>query len=70
VVYATCSPLVEETREVVEHATSERPVHVQRPAGLPADARLAGDYLQLWPHRHDTDAMFAAVLERLPAEPS
>ena len=66
VVYATCSPLVEETREVVEHATSERPVHVQRPAGLPADARLAGDYLQLWPHRHDTDAMFAAVLERLP----
>ena len=66
VVYATCSPLVEETREVVEHAAAQRPVRLQRPAELPADARLAGDYLQLWPHRHDTDAMFAAVLRRLP----
>jgi hypothetical protein len=40
----------------------ERPVRVQRPAGLPADARLGRRLLQLWPHRHDTDAMFAAVL--------
>jgi 16S rRNA (cytosine967-C5)-methyltransferase len=23
-----------------------------------------GDYVQLWPHRHGTDAMFAAYLRR------
>jgi 16S rRNA (cytosine967-C5)-methyltransferase len=23
-----------------------------------------GPYLQLWPHRHDTDAMFGAFLRR------
>jgi 16S rRNA (cytosine967-C5)-methyltransferase len=66
VVYATCSPLVDETREVVEHALTQRPVQLRRPDKLAPDARLAEDYLQLWPHRHDTDAMFAAVLERHP----
>jgi 16S rRNA (cytosine967-C5)-methyltransferase len=27
-------------------------------------AAYVGDYLQLWPHRHGTDAMFAAYLRR------
>jgi 16S rRNA (cytosine967-C5)-methyltransferase len=31
---------------------------------LPEDA-FDGPYLQLWPHRHGTDAMFAAYLKRL-----
>ncbi len=26
---------------------------------------MTGDYVQLWPHRHGTDAMFAAYLRRL-----
>ena len=30
------------------------------------DAGL-GPYLQLWPHRHGTDAMFAAYLRKTPA---
>jgi 16S rRNA (cytosine967-C5)-methyltransferase len=30
---------------------------------LGSDA-FTGPYLQLWPHRHDTDAMFAAYLTR------
>jgi 16S rRNA (cytosine967-C5)-methyltransferase len=28
------------------------------------DAALTGDFVQLWPHRHGTDAMFAAYLRR------
>jgi 16S rRNA (cytosine967-C5)-methyltransferase len=33
----------------------------------PIDAGLGeGPYVQLWPHRHGTDAMFAAALRRLP----
>jgi 16S rRNA (cytosine967-C5)-methyltransferase len=66
VVYATCSPLLAETQQVVDWAQSQRPVRVRRLPSLPPDARVAVDFLQLWPHRHDTDAMFAAVLERLP----
>jgi 16S rRNA (cytosine967-C5)-methyltransferase len=66
VVYATCSPLLAETQQVLDWALSQRPVRVRRLPSLPPDARVAVDFLQLWPHRHDTDAMFAAVLERLP----
>ena len=29
-----------------------------------AAASTDGDFLQLWPHRHGTDAMFAAYLRR------
>jgi 16S rRNA (cytosine967-C5)-methyltransferase len=66
VVYATCSPLLTETQQVIDWARSQRPARIQQLPSLPADARVANDFLQLWPHRHDTDAMFAAVLERLP----
>jgi 16S rRNA (cytosine967-C5)-methyltransferase len=30
----------------------------------PADRLGDGPYAQLWPHRHGTDAMFAAVLSK------
>jgi 16S rRNA (cytosine967-C5)-methyltransferase len=67
VVYATCSPLLAETREVVEWVLRQRPgVGTEPVAGVPPDASTGDGWLQLWPHRHDTDAMFAAVLRRAP----
>jgi len=69
VVYATCSPLPAETRDVVEAVVSARGDAVQRDARplLPAVPSLGdGPHVQLWPHVHDTDAMFFAVLARVP----
>jgi 16S rRNA (cytosine967-C5)-methyltransferase len=67
-VYATCSILEEENRQVVEPFLERHPEFLLRPAGeILAKERLAleaGDYLELWPHRHGTDGFFAAVLER------
>lgn len=64
IAYVTCSPHRAETTEVVEGATAE--VEVLHAADyLPevSDAAL-GDYVQLWPQRHNTDAMFLALLRR------
>ncbi|MVA75912.1 rRNA cytosine-C5-methylase [Auraticoccus sp. F435] len=65
--YATCSPHRHETADVVASVLAERTDVTAEPAAplLPevADAAL-GDYLQLWPHRHGTDAMFLALLRR------
>jgi 16S rRNA (cytosine967-C5)-methyltransferase len=70
VVYATCSPLVEETAGVVAAVLAERDDALLVPAVdlLPEvtdaeSAHLAG-CVQLWPHRHGTDAMFIALLRR------
>jgi 16S rRNA (cytosine967-C5)-methyltransferase len=66
VVYATCSPLLAETREVVDRLLVGRSdVVVDTSAELPEGGRAGERFLQLWPHRHDTDAMFAAVLRRV-----
>ncbi|MGL4832553.1 MAG: RsmB/NOP family class I SAM-dependent RNA methyltransferase [Propionibacteriaceae bacterium] len=65
VAYVTCSPHRAETRDVVEAAIVNRAVTVlDAPHYLPevSDAAL-GRYLQLWPHRHGTDAMFCALLQ-------
>ncbi|MEH3068578.1 MAG: rRNA cytosine-C5-methyltransferase [Aeromicrobium erythreum] len=48
--YATCSPLVDETLEVVESVG-------------PGVAELVGVH-RWWPHRDGTDAMFLAILRR------
>ncbi len=67
VVYATCSPHLAETRVVVEDVRRSRDdVEVlDATAALPAVADLGeGPYVQLWPHRHGTDAMFLALLRR------
>ncbi len=65
--YVTCSPHRRETTDIVEEVLSERADVTVQPAAalLPEvpDAAL-GDYLQLWPHRHGTDAMFAAYLRK------
>jgi len=69
VLYATCSPHLAETVGVVSDALRRHPVSAldTRPLFEPIDAGLGeGPYVQLWPHRHGTDAMFAAALRRLP----
>jgi 16S rRNA (cytosine967-C5)-methyltransferase len=63
VAYVTCSPHPEETAAVVADV---RGVEVlDAPALLPEVPRAAaGRFVQLWPHRHGTDAMFLALLRR------
>jgi len=75
VVYATCSPVVAETAGVVSAALAARSDVRLEPATdlLPevADAESAHlpGAVQLWPHRHGTDAMFMALLRRQRTEP-
>ncbi|WP_132993460.1 RsmB/NOP family class I SAM-dependent RNA methyltransferase [Gordonia zhaorongruii] len=71
VVYSTCSPHPAETTEVISSVLGENSgveAVDARPlvAGDAADPEPfgAGPYVQLWPHRHDTDAMFLAVLRK------
>jgi 16S rRNA (cytosine967-C5)-methyltransferase len=68
IAYVTCSPHLVETVDVIEAAIKRRDdVEVlNAPAYLPevTDA-AAGNFVQLWPHRHGTDAMFLALLRRL-----
>ncbi|GAA3684387.1 transcription antitermination factor NusB [Nocardioides ginsengisoli] len=67
--YATCSPVLAETAEVVTAVLGDHPelrlddVRPHLPAVPDADGPLPGS-VQLWPHRHATDAMFLALLRR------
>jgi 16S rRNA (cytosine967-C5)-methyltransferase len=65
VLYATCSPHLAETVGVVADALRRHPVTAldTRPLFEPVDDLGDGPYVQLWPHRHGTDAMFAACLQ-------
>jgi 16S rRNA (cytosine967-C5)-methyltransferase len=72
--YVTCSPHVAETREVVAGVLARRDDAelLDAPALLPEVDGLrcpapAGKYVQFWPHQHGTDAIFLAVIRRLPA---
>nr|WP_239579022.1 RsmB/NOP family class I SAM-dependent RNA methyltransferase [Microlunatus panaciterrae] len=68
VAYVTCSPHRQETTDVVDPILAQRAdVAVIDAAGLLPELGDAarGPYLQLWPHRHGTDAMFAAYLRKL-----
>lgn len=66
--YVTCSPHRAETSEVVADVMAGRSdVELLDAASfLPEvpDAAL-GKFIQLWPHRHNTDAMFCALLRRV-----
>ncbi|MCW2759686.1 MAG: rRNA cytosine-C5-methyltransferase, partial [Nocardioidaceae bacterium] len=70
VLYATCSPVVAETAGVVRAVLEARDdVLLEDAAPLVPEAHdAAGAHLdgtvQLWPHRHGTDAMFLALLRR------
>jgi 16S rRNA (cytosine967-C5)-methyltransferase len=67
IAYITCSPHRAETVDVVAHLrTGGAPVELidARPL-LPGVPDLgAGPTVQLWPHRHGTDAMVCALLRR------
>ena len=66
VLYATCSPHLVETVGVVSDALRRYPVTALDARVLfePVDNLGPGPYVQLWPHRHGTDAMFAAALRK------
>jgi 16S rRNA (cytosine967-C5)-methyltransferase len=70
VVYATCSPVLSETEGVVTSVLQTRNDVVLEDATnlLPGVPNIAGPVpgtVQLWPHRHGTDAMFVALLRKL-----
>lgn len=66
VVYATCSPHLSETVAVVKDAVRRHSAEIlDVREGLPtALASEEGPWVQLWPHRHGTDAMFMCALRR------
>jgi 16S rRNA (cytosine967-C5)-methyltransferase len=66
VAYVTCSPHTDESVAVVERAVARGDVDVLPVAPLFPDVPdvARGEYGQLWPHRHGTDAMFMALLRR------
>ena len=73
VAYVTCSPHLAETSGVVEQVLRQtcaagRAVDVlDARSFLPGVPELGGGpYVQLWPHRHGTDAMFLALLRPRP----
>jgi 16S rRNA (cytosine967-C5)-methyltransferase len=68
--YLTCSPHRRETSDVVSETLAARAdVEVIPATHLLPEVPNAGlgPYLQLWPHRHGTDAMFAAYLRKTPS---
>ncbi|MCY7394531.1 MAG: rRNA cytosine-C5-methyltransferase [Nocardioides sp.] len=69
VLYATCSPVLAETSEIVRAIEQEVPgARLEDVTGLlPGVSDCAGPRpgtAQLWPHRHGTDAMFLALFRR------
>jgi 16S rRNA (cytosine967-C5)-methyltransferase len=68
VAYVTCSPHLAETDLVVEDVLRRRPDARQEDAAalLPEVPECAaGAAIRLWPHRHDTDGMYLALLRRV-----
>ncbi|MDR1851845.1 MAG: rRNA cytosine-C5-methylase [Propionibacteriaceae bacterium] len=63
--YVTCSPHLDETVRVLE-SLERTDFEFERAASLLPNVPECseGDYVQLWPHRHGTDAMFLAVLRK------
>jgi 16S rRNA (cytosine967-C5)-methyltransferase len=69
VAYVTCSPHLAETDLVVEDVLRARDDAVQEDAGalLPeVPESVDGLAIRLWPHRHDTDGMYLALLRKRP----
>jgi len=66
--YCTCSPLREEDEDVVAGFLADHPGAAVEPppSGWPGppDAWTPDGFLRLFPHRHGTDAFFAALLRK------
>ncbi len=68
VAYVTCSPHLAETDLVVEDVLRRRHDTQQEDATLllpEVPECAAGSAIRLWPHRHDTDGMYLAILRRV-----
>ncbi len=67
-VYATCSVLAQENRAIVEEFLATHPDYTKIDCHEALDdshiALECGEYLELRPQIHDTDAFFAAVLQK------
>ena len=68
-VYGTCSLLSEENEDIVRDFLAANPDFALVPVkGIlerqGVNVKGAGNYLHLYPHVHDTDGFFAAVMER------
>lgn len=71
-VYVTCSPVVEETTDVISWALSshlnvdamDTPALLEKVSRVPVKDCVVGTAVQLWPHRHQTDAMFVQALKK------
>ena len=66
IVYSTCSPDVRETRGIVDKQKALGNVEELDARPYAMDNVGEGPSVQMWPHRHGTDAMFFAVLRKLP----
>lgn len=68
-VYATCSLLAEENRDIITAFLAAHPEFRTLDCGeLLRRQDIAvecGEYLQLWPQLHNTDGFFAAAMERI-----
>lgn len=71
VAYVTCSPLTEETVNVVDSVLAEHPeaealdtVATLGSVAPQLSNATRGTAVQLYPHRHDTDAMFIQLIRR------
>lgn len=66
IVYSTCSPDLRETRSIVDRAVAELGIVEDNAHDLIPDMGDVGEHksVQMWPHRHGTDAMFFAVLRK------
>jgi 16S rRNA (cytosine967-C5)-methyltransferase len=77
-VYATCSILKQENQEIIEAFLKIHPefelldpkvvltAPFPRQNDLPIGASVDSLFWQLWPHQHETDGFFAAILQRRP----
>jgi 16S rRNA (cytosine967-C5)-methyltransferase len=68
-VYATCSLLREENESIIDTFLKAQSGFTLLPVNeilhrLNIPLTMPGDYLRLWPHEHQTDGFFAAVLVR------
>jgi 16S rRNA (cytosine967-C5)-methyltransferase len=71
IVYVTCSPVVAETTEQMAWLSGAYPVTmldtpaiVERISERTIEGHRRGSAVQLWPHRHHTDAMFIQAIRR------
>ena len=61
-VYATCSILRQENEDQVDRFLATHPEFSAQPVSLPTAKDETAPYLKLFPHQHETDGFFGAVL--------